>query len=872
MTKIRRHLLFVLFVLFTFTIQAQEWAKNLNKQHLNFKEVKTAFNNYYKNVKVKDLAEDDEYTKYKRWEWYWEPRVSKTGEFPKSTVLWDEWAQYVKSHSRAMANTASTSGNWTSVGPATTPGGYTGLGRVSCIGFHPTIANTFWVGTPAGGLWKTTDGGSTWNTNTNIDHMPVLGVSDIAIDPGNANIMYIATGDGDLGSLWSIQNNYAGDTKTVGILKSTDGGASFNPTGYTKLVTASQEVKRVVIIPTATKTLLAASSGGIYRSTDAGATWQKTMSGYFIDLQLCPGSPGIVYATSYGAGAQVYMSTDTANTFTQTSNFTGISRIALAVSPAAPNLVEALCSNETGHGFGGIYASRDYGATFSVLTATGGLNLLNGSFDGSGTTGQGSYDLAFAISPTDTSVLFVGGVNTWKSSDAGNNWALNTMWTDGASQNPGGVITVHADKHCIAFHPLVPGTMYQTNDGGIYTSTDGGTLYTDLSNGLQISEMYRIAVSQSDATINLAGLQDNGSRKLTGNTWSYATGGDGTTCFIDPTNPLNMVASYVEGKFYASQDGFVSSITASDNVPGTPTGSWVTPVVLNPAKPVTMYAGYSDVFASSDWGTTWTALSTNLTASATTTLNFMAVAPSDTLTIYAATFDSLYVTTDGGVSWNSISQFSLGNSKTAIAIDPLNAKHVWIAVSGYVAGEKVYKTTDGGTNWTNESGTLPNLPVNSVVYEKGTNDGVYIGTDVGVYYRNGALSDWILFSTGLPNVVVADLQIQYSSGKLRAGTFGRGLWESDLYSLSSGIKPIAKSSSGAQVYPNPNKGTFTISLTDFNGHDKAILYNYLGETLKLIDIHNSRQSIDISGLADGIYYVGLESEHFTTMHKVIKLN
>jgi photosystem II stability/assembly factor-like uncharacterized protein len=872
MTKIRRHLLFVFFVLCTLSIQAQEWAKSLNKQHLNFKEVKTAFNNYYKNVNAKDLAEDDEYSKYKRWEWYWEPRVSQTGEFPKSTILWEEWAKYVKEHSRMMANMASTSGNWSSVGPATTPGGYTGLGRVSCIGFHPTNPNTFWVGTPAGGIWKTTDGGLTWNTNTNVDHMPVLGVSDIAVDPNTPNTMYIATGDGDLGSLWSIQNNYAGDTKTVGILKSTDGGASFNPTGFSFSVTSSQEVKRVVIIPTATKTLLAASSSGIYRSTDAGTSWQHTMSGYFIDLQLCPGSPGIVYATTYGSGAQVFMSTDTAKTFTQVSNFIGISRIALAVSPAAPNLVEALCSNETGHGFGGIYASRDFGATFSTLYASGALNMLNGNFDGSGTTGQGSYDLAFAISPVDTSILFVGGVNTWKSSDAGHNWLLNTMWTDGASQNPDGVVTVHADKHCIAFHPLSTGTMYQTNDGGIYKSTDGGTTYNDLSNGLQISEMYRIACSQSDPTIMLAGLQDNGSRKLSGSTWSYATGGDGTTCAIDPANPLNMVASYVQGQFYTSTDGFATSITASDNVPGKPTGSWVTPVVLNPVKAVTMYAGYSDVYASSDWGASWTAISTNLTASATNTLNFMAVAPSDTLTIYAATFDSIYVTTDGGANWNSISQFSLGNSKTAIAIDPLHANHVWITLSGYVDGEKVYRTIDGGANWTNVSGTLPNIPVNSVVYEKGSNDGVYIGTDVGVYYTNGTLSDWILFSTGLPNVVVTDLQIQYSSGKLRAATFGRGLWESDLYTLVNAIKPIAKPVSGAQIYPNPNKGSFTISLTDFNGHDKAILYNYLGETIQVIDIHSIRQSVDISRLADGIYYVGLESEHFTNMHKVIKLN
>ncbi|HXC04873.1 MAG TPA: hypothetical protein VNZ86_08985, partial [Bacteroidia bacterium] len=255
-------------------------------------------------------------------------------------------------------------------------------------------------------------------------------------------------------------------------------------------------------------------------------------------------------------------------------------------------------------------------------------------------------------------------------------WNLNTMWASG-TVNPNNVVVVHADKHCFAYHPLVPGTLFQTNDGGIYKTTDGGTTYTDLSNGLQISQMYRIAVSQSDATINLAGLQDNGSRKDASGTWTYATGGDGTSCQIDYLNPMNMISSYVQGKFYASTDGFATSTTVSNNVPGTPTGSWVTPVVLNPINPVSIYAGYADVYKSLDFGTTWTAISSNLTGASTSTLNWIAVAPSDTNTIYAGTFDSVYVTTNGGSNWASISNFSLGNSKSNICIDPTNPQHIW---------------------------------------------------------------------------------------------------------------------------------------------------------------------------------------------------
>ncbi|MFI5149066.1 MAG: T9SS type A sorting domain-containing protein [Bacteroidia bacterium] len=855
---------------FTLT-HAQDWTKNLDKQHLNFKDAQTAFRAAHPNQKA-DETRDDEFMNFKRWEWFWQPRVSAAGEFPKSTVLWDNWSAYVKSHGRSMALNTASSGNWSFVGPSTTPGGYTGLGRVSCMAFHPTDPLTFWVGTPAGGIWKTIDGGSNWSTSTTVDHLPVLGVSDIAVDPTNPNNMFIATGDGDLGSLWAIQNNYAGDTKTVGVLKSTDAGSTWNATGLSFQVTASQEVRKVVLVPTAPNTLIAASSSGIYRTTDGGATWNQTMTGYFMDMVLCPGSPGIVYASTKGSSAQIWVSTDTAKTFTQATSLSGIGRIALAVSPVCPALVEGLCSNASGHGFGGIIASRDKGATFQTLYASGALNLLSSNYDGSGSTGQGGYDLAFGISPADTSTLFVGGVNTWASTDAGHTWTLNTMWASG-SNNPGNVVVVHADKHCIAFHPLVAGTLFQTNDGGIYKTTDGGTTYTDLSNGLQISQMYRIAVAQSDATINLCGLQDNGSRKDAAGTWSYATGGDGTSCAIDPLNAQNMIASYVQGKFYASTDGFATSNTVSDNITGTPTGSWVTPVVMNPLKATTLYAGYADMYRSYDFGTTWTTISSNLTGGSSNTLNWVAVAPSDTNVIYAGTFDSVYVTTNGGANWASISNFSLGNSKSNICVDPANAQHVWVSISTYTTGEKVYESTNAGSTWTNFSGTLPNIPINCLVHETGGNNGIYAGTDAGVYYINSLLPDWILYSTGLPNVVVADLQIQTSSGKLRAGTFGRGLWESDLYSGPTSVQPVVKTKpTQISLYPNPGKGLINIQLGNFKSADKANIYNYLGETLKTIDIRTPLQQIDISSFADGIYYISFESEHYSQMHKVVKLN
>jgi photosystem II stability/assembly factor-like uncharacterized protein len=818
--------------------------------------------------------EDGTYAQYKRWEWFNEQRVLPNGNFPSPAINWQEWKSYARSHSGVLARTAYLSGNWSFIGPTTTPGGYEGLGRVSCIAFHPTIANTFWVGTPAGGLWKTTNAGATWSTATD-NTLPVMGVSDIAIDPTNANIMYIATGDADFGSLSALTGGYWGDTKSVGVLKSTDGGATWNTTGLSFTVPITRLIRRLLISPLNHKVLIAASSDGVYRTNDAGATWTNIQSGHFIDLAFKPGDASVVYASTWDntGNAQVYTSTDTANSFVQASTFTGVGRIALGTTPAAPNVVHALCSDASTLGFAGLYASRNSGASFDVLYPAGTINMLNNSFDGSGTNGQGNYDLTYLMSPTDTVNLYVGGVNTWKSSDAGATWSLNTMWTGYSGQNPNGVIAVHADKHFMANDPHNPGTVYQTNDGGIYQTTDGGVTWTDLSNGLGISQIYRIGTSATNPNINMTGLQDNGSRKFDAGTWSYATGGDGCECIIDYQNPQNMYGSYVQGRIYATTDAWATTTTTiSNNIPGTPTGSWVTPYVMDPVSPATLYAGYADVYKTTNRGSSWTAISSGLTGSTSKTLKTLAVAPSDNQTIYAATFDSLYITRDGGSTWKSISKFSPGNRMTYIAIHPSNPLTAWVTISRYAAGKKVYKTIDGGATWTNVSGTLPNVPANTIVYEKGSNDGLYVGTDVGVFYTNASMSDWIPFSTGLPNVIVTELEIQYSSGELRAGTFGRGLWKSNLYSLSTGMSVSNAKENAVQVFPNPTKGAFTLSIPGFKGTDKANLYNYLGETLQVIDVRNANMQLDLGAYAEGIYYIGLESEHYSHMYRVLKVD
>lgn len=842
------------------SLTAQPWINDVKSDNPTFKEIQDAFYGYWKD---KPIGKGQGYKQFKRWEWYWEPRLLPNGDFPSSSITWDEYHKYLKSHPDIAGKTASSAANWTFKGPTTTPGGYNGLGRVNCMAFHPTNANTFWVGTPAGGLWKTTNGGTTWTTNT--DNLPVLGVSDIAIDPTNANIMYIATGDGDMGSLSALNGGSDGDTKSVGVLKSTNGGNSWSTTGLNWNMTSSKLIRRLLLNPNNTQTLIAAASDGIWRTTNGGSTWTNVQPGYFIDAEFKPGDPSIVYAATYSpsGGAQIFRSTNSGASWTAIGYDLNTIRFNLAVTPAWPELVDALGANTQG-GLSGLFYSSNSGASFtSYFTGDCNNNLLAHSYNASGCGGQGNYDLANAINPNNSNDIWLGGVNTWNTTDGGATWYSKTMWSPDAQTNPNGVPTVHADKHFIAFHPLVSGTMFECNDGGLYKTTNGGASWTDLSNGLGISQIYRIGVSQQISNNVICGLQDNGSREIYNNQWYEQTGGDGMECIIDYTNPDTEYASYAQGVIYRTYDFWANTTTISNNIPGQPQGAWVTPFVMHPTNPNVLYAGYDRLYASSNQGNSWTAISPYLTGNL---LRSVAVAPSNSNYIFVANYDTLYLTQNGGTDWYYV-PLGVPNAKiTYITFHPTNPQKVYVTLSGYAAGEKVYTTSDGGATWSNYSGTLPNVPVNCITYQNGSNEGLYIGTDVGVFYRDASMSDWIPYQTNLPNVVVTELEISYNDNKLWAATFGRGLWNSDLYSTSVAIEEIDKA---VKLYPNPNNGNFTLEIGGYEAYD-VVVYNTLGEKIwEKYQISQKQLNVNLDDATSGVYFVQVIANGQLLTHRLL---
>jgi photosystem II stability/assembly factor-like uncharacterized protein len=784
-------LLSLAFMLSTALTQAQPWMASVKSAQSTFKELQTAFNEYWKN---KPIERGQGYKAFKRWEWFWQSRLLPDGSFPSPSINFDELNKYKKTHpAKAKIKAA----NWEFKGPTTSVGGYFGLGRINTMAFHPTDINTFWVGTPSGGLWKTTDGGSTWSSNT--DNLGVLGISGIAIDPTNPNVMYIATGDGD---------SY--DTFSMGVLKSTDGGNTWSKTGLNLPVAEGYIIRRLVMSPANPQILFAATNGGLVRTED-GFTNFTGIEGFFSDVEFHPTNPNIVYAASHNNfKGYIHMSTNAGVSWKAVDSIPSIGRINLEVSPAAPDVVHALCANSSG-GFAGIWSSTDKGVSFvRTLAGTTTNNILHSSSNGSGSGGQGYYDLAFAINPSNANQIWAGGINTWMSSDGGVNWTLKNYWTNSSS-----VPNIHADKHFLAFHPLSPTTLFECNDGGLYKTTNGGATWTNLSNGLGISQVYRMGLSVTNADRVLAGLQDNSTKKLINGAWSEAVPtGDGFESIVDYNNSNIMYTSSYYGNLMKSTNGGTNwtDITLNDGTGADEQGPWLTPYVMHPTTSTTLLMGKSQVYQTIDGGTTWTRLST-LPAASGQQVSAIAYAPSNPQTIYVATNTNsgnrVYKTTNGGTTWSQIVGATLTNSGTGastptqfisgLAVHPFKPQQVWITQSGYTAGNKVWTTTDGGTTWSNSSGTLPNIPANCIVYQNGSNDGLYIGTDVGVFYRDNDETDWVPYQNGLPNVVVNELEISYSDKKLWAATYGRGLWNTDMNMSTPCTAPAVPTSGGNKV-------------------------------------------------------------------------
>ena len=769
------------------TVHYPYWVRMMQNPDASFHATQSAFEKYWEG---RTNYQHNGWKIFKRWEYIQQFRVGRDGKLPKPAAVLNEYNRYLESDRPASLN-----GNWTQLGPVSLPANNTsqpnGMGRINGVAFHPTDPNIIYVGTPSGGLWKTTNGGNTWTVLTSST--PTLGVSSILVNPANPDLILIGTGDRD-----------ATAAPGMGVFRSTDGGNTWVPSN-TGIETAT--VGMMLMHPADPNIILAATSKGIFKSINGGLTWiNKSGDNYnYKDLRYKPGNPSIVYATSEG---WFYRSADNGETWTHiTSGILTGSRIVIGVSQNQPLFVYLL---QTDGPYKGLLLSVDSGLTFTTQSTS--PNLMGYECDGNDNNTQAWYDLCIAVDPVNANTIYAAGINTWKSTDGGITWTINSHWV-GSSWSTSCAPSVHADIHSLDWSPL-NGKLYSGGDGGLYVTANGGTTWTDLSSGLAIAQVYKIGQSATKQDLTINGYQDNGTSSNNNTSFTTVIGGDGMECIIDYSDTNYRYGALQNGDIRRSTGNGFQRIGKNGFNGINESGAWVTPYIMHKTIPSTMYAGYKNVWrsvnvkeglASSVW---WDKISWDETVNCSV------------LEQSAANVNILYVSRGAEIKrtdnandvspvWVTITTPG-GCPVTDIEAHPTDQNIVYAT-----AGNKVYKSTNKGADWADISGTLPAIPVNCLAYDKTSSEGMYLGNQTGVFYKDSSMSDWALFSTGLPTVDVRELEIYYdpsntANNRLKAATYGRGLWQSDLFAKAA---TLALSPQNRNVTAMTGTTSFTVSST-----------------------------------------------------------
>ncbi len=803
--------------------------KNKNDvSKLSFDEINKRFNNYFKDKDPK--AKGSGYKPFKRWQDHWKNYLYN-GRIANPTELWNAWNK-----KKTIAKKFNDNSNWTTVGPFTT-NVKSGQGRINTFIIDPNNASTYYVGAPSGGLWKSTDKGKNWTPLT--DHLPQIGVSGIAIDPNNSNIIYIVTGDDD-----------ARDTYSVGVMKSTDGGLTWNKTGL-EFFSPNDSANEIIINPEDSNILWVATNQGFYRTEDAGVNWRRKLGGNIRDIKMRPNDPNIIYAVT---SSEFYKSTNGGNSFSKIkSNLPdGSSRLAIGVTPANANIVYVLSANDSG-GFQGIYRSTDSGFTFNKTDETD--DIFGGSK-------QAWYDMSLTVSPIDQNTLYVGVLDIWKSTSGGDDFKQLNRWWNTSDPN-----YTHADIHFLRFFNY---KLYAGTDGGIYESSDKGATFKDLTENLVISQYYKIATARTSKEYIVGGLQDNGGFGYSNKAWYRYHGGDGMDCAVDP-NDQNIYYGFSQygGSLNVSYNAGVTNggtlATAPedevDDKKNDNGGSWVTPLALN--KNGDIYAGYGKLYKLND-NNTWEAISEPVFGG---DLNNIEISNTDPNLIFVSQGSNLFKSTDGGVTFTKINnQFS--SNITSIEINNNDNSIIYLSLGGFYSNG-VMKSTDGGATWEDISKNLPAEPKLVVIHQKQSVDNdLFLGTSLGVYHINDKMTDWEVFSNKLPNVPVKDLEINVEDKTLTAGTYGRGVWQTpiEVQKAANDISLIRvvnnKTITCSSIIPNimvKNNGTNEINSVEINYSidGSNFTYQYQGKI-----ISDQTQEIELpehNGLDFGVHQIQIEA-------------
>lgn len=774
---------------------------------------------------------------FKRWEYNWSHYLNEDGTIASKEKLWDAWRAKNTLHSKSAKSNTNLS-DWKALGPfnstsifVTDPNKTVGQGRVNAIAVDPNNSNTYYVGSPAGGIWKSTDAGVNWTPLT--DYLPQIGVSGIAINPDDSNTIYIATGDDD-----------AADSYAVGVWKTTDGGITWNNTGT--IPGDPNSMNEIYIFPNNTNTIMVATSTGVQKSIDGGNTWTTKLSGDIKDIKMKPGDSNTWYATSDDT---FYRSLDGGETFSNlpVTGLTNSRRLIMDVTIADPEVIY-LVSADTGFAFNGIYKSTNSGRSFTRTAETN--DIFNSS--------QAWFDLALTVSDKDKDIVYVGVLDIWKSTNGGDNFSQLNQWNIFNSAK-----YTHADIHFLRF---LDGKFFAGTDGGIYVSSDEGENFTDLTENIAISQFYRISISQQDTDVVAGGLQDNGGFGHDGTSWRHYHGGDGMEGIVDPSDSKIFYGfTQYGGSLNITSDSGISlsrqlGAPAAERGTNDSGGEWITPMAITSNSE--LYAGYSQVYKLEFTG--WTKVSNHNFQG---DIDRLVINPENNDIMYVAQGAGLFRSTDRGVTFTKVN-FTEGAIR-GIVTDPSDSEAIWVLTSNNV--RRVTNISSSFPTKTTVGTNIPSEDLTVIKHHKGSDSNtLYLGTTLGVYFINDDLTEWQAFDTNLPNTQIRDLEINEANARLYAATFGRGVFYSDIPTSSVLSTDDDGFLSGISIYPNPSRSIFNINRTTSDELTVRVFDLTGKQVFAKKNITDTTFEIDMSSHSSGIYIMNMSSNGKIATKKLIK--
>ncbi len=738
-------------------------------------------------------------------------------------------------------------------------------GRISDIEIPSNQPNVYYVGAASGGIFKSINSGEDWMPI--FDEQDRLSIGDIEISKNNNDLIWAGTGEvlGDDGN--GIYKSTDG-----GSTWESKGLPDIGGVGKIVLDPNNDNTAFVGAMGPIYKN---SPNRGVYKTTNGGDDWQQVLfvsdSTGVVDMAIHPSNGNIVYAASWefvlrpnriqkgGITSRIYRTMDGgANWVELTNGLPSIpsqkGRISIDISQSNPNVLYARYSDATGN-IEGVYKTTNGGDAWTEINSS---QLMNVGYH---------YQMkGIFIDPTDENVLYNADFIVQKSTDGGTSWSNVFTYT-------------HVDHHAMAFKPSAPNEILLGTDGGLYHSNDGGsTAVQNLKLPItQYYRMHVDA--QNENKIYGGSQDNGTSRTQTGglSNWTIIYFGDGFQTLVDPTDTRVIYALAQRGALGKSTTNGGVFYNATTGISGSDRKGWDTPIAFDPANSQILFYGTNRLYKSTDAAEIWSAISPDLTDGPHSgnrtfgTLTTISVSQFDSQIIFVGTDDGkAWVTQNGGTNWTDISVGVPNRWVTKILASRENSNTVYLTLSGYKFGENighVYKSIDFGNTWIDISTSLPDIPVNDIEQDKFGN--LFLGTDIGVLASSDEGLNWNVLGENLPSVVVTDLFIHEGSEFLFAATYGRSIYKID---ISENILNTNESSFAAEVkvFPNPASEMVTVSLKNTFGKTFLEVYDTMGRSIKQVAFENKKEvRFSVENLQPGIYYLKISEGKMQTTKKLI---